>query len=323
MEKEAEEIDLLLVTEDEAGERLDKILAKRFKEVYSRTYFQYLIDEQLVLLNGAPVKKRIKPEVGDEIEVQFAATPEIQLSPEFIPLSMIYEDEHLVVINKPAGMVVHPAPGNWSGTFVNALLYYCGQLAGQEESIRPGIVHRLDKDTSGILVAAKTLEMQQKLTALFASRKVYKEYWAICVGRPIEGEINAPIGRHPIHRKQMAIVPTGKQAISYCKTLGWNDKLSLVQIVIATGRTHQIRVHLKYKGTPILGDSLYGNPSINHYYGVHRQLLHAGKIKFQHPLTGQHLELTAALPDDMLRFIRKILPDKVKNLDGKEKLELG
>lgn len=306
---EAEETELLIVAEEEAGERLDKILARRFKEVYSRTYFQYLIDQQLVLLNGVPVKKRAKPQEGDEIEVEFASAPEIELTPEPIPLSILYEDESLLAINKPAGMVVHPAPGNWSGTFVNGLLYHCGQLAGQDNSLRPGIVHRLDKETSGILVAAKTLEMQQKLILLFASRQVYKEYWAICLGRPSDGEISAPIGRHPIYRKQMAVVPTGKQAISYVKTIGWNDKLSFAQVVIATGRTHQIRVHLKYKGTPILGDALYGNPSLNHYYGAQRQLLHAAKIKFQHPLTEQQLELVAPPPPDMLRYMRKVLPE--------------
>lgn len=310
-----EETDLLIVTEEEVGERLDKFLAKRFKEVYSRTYFQYLIDEQLVLLNGIPVKKRIKPQTGDEIEVQFAAMPNIQLMPEAIPLSIIYEDEHLLAVNKPAGMVVHPAPGNWSKTFVNALLYHCHFLQDSQNSLRPGIVHRLDKETSGILIAAKTLEMQQKLIALFASRQVYKEYLAICIGKPQDGEIIAPIGRHPIHRKQMAVIPTGRQAMSFCRTLGGNDKLSLVQVIIATGRTHQIRVHLKYKGTPVLGDSLYGNSSLNHYYGVHRQLLHATKVKFQHPLTGQQLELIAPLPQDLLRFIRKILPETaIKNL---------
>lgn len=307
---ETEDTDILIVTEEEAGERLDKILASRFKEVYSRTYFQYLIDEQLVLLNGAPVRKRIKPQAGDEIEVEFASTPEIQLTPEPIPLEILYEDEHLLVINKSAGLVVHPAPGNWSGTFVNGLLYHCSQLSVPEGSLRPGIVHRLDKETSGVLVAAKTLEMQQKLTALFASRQVYKEYWAICVGRPADGEVSAPIGRHPIHRKQMAIVPTGKPAISFIKTLGWNEKLSAVQVVIATGRTHQIRVHLKYKGTPVLGDALYGNTSVNHYYNAQRQLLHAATVKFQHPLTGQALKFHAPPPFDMLRFMRKILPEE-------------
>jgi 23S rRNA pseudouridine1911/1915/1917 synthase len=315
MEVETGDMDLLIITEAEAGERLDKILAKRFKEIYSRTYFQYLIDEQLVLLNGTPVKKRIKPESGDEIEVQFAVSPQIQLTPEPIPLTIIYEDEHILAVNKPAGMVVHPAPGNWSGTFVNALLHHCVSLPIQDDSLRPGIVHRLDKETSGILVAAKTLQMQQKLTALFASRQVYKEYLAICLGHPENGEINAPIGRHPLRRKEMAIVPAGRQALSYLKTIGWNEKLSLVQVIIATGRTHQIRVHLKYKGSPILGDDLYGNSSVNQSYGIHRQLLHARTMRFQHPLTGEQLELTASLPDDMLRFIRKIMPDaSVKQL---------
>lgn len=307
--KENEESELIIVTEDEAGERLDKILARRFKEVYSRTYFQYLINEQLVLLNGDPVKKRIQPLEGDEIEVEFAAVPEIQLSPENIPLPIIYEDEYLIVINKPAGMVVHPAPGNWSGTFVNALLYHCKQMPQNGDTLRPGIVHRLDKDTTGVLVAAKTLEMQQKMIGLFATKQVYKEYWAVCLGHPIDGEINAPIGRHPIHRKQMAVVPSGKKAISFCKTLGFNQKLSVVQIVITTGRTHQIRVHLKYQGAPILGDPLYGNSSLNKFYGIDRQLLHAAVIKFQHPGTNQQLELIASPPNDMMKFMRKVLPD--------------
>lgn len=302
-----DETDLLVVTEEESDERLDKILARRFKEVYSRTYFQHLIEEGLVLLNGTPVKKRVKPQEGDEIEVEFAVTPEIQLSPEAIPLSILYEDDDLLAINKPAGMVVHPAPGNWTGTFVNALLFHCGSLPGDVGNpLRPGIVHRLDKETSGVLVAAKTLWMQQKLTSLFASRQVYKEYLAICIGHPADGEINAPIGRHPIHRKEMAVVPSGKQAITHCHTLGNNEKLSLVQIVIATGRTHQIRVHLKYKGTPVLGDALYGNTSLNHYYGATRQLLHAMKIKFKHPIKNEEIEITAPPPEDMQRFIRRL-----------------
>jgi 23S rRNA pseudouridine1911/1915/1917 synthase len=304
-----EDSDLLIVTEEEEGERLDKILANRFSEGYSRTYFQHLIDEHLVLLNGIPVKKRIKPKTGDEIEVQFAAIPGIELAPEPIPLIVIYEDDDLIAINKPPGLVVHPAPGNWSGTFVNALLYYCGQLAENKTPLRPGIIHRLDKETSGVLIAAKNLEMQQKMIALFASRQVYKEYLAICVGKPPDGEIHAPIGRHPKNRKQMAVVLTGRPALSICKTIGWNDKLSLVQVILATGRTHQIRVHLKYKGTPVLGDSLYGNSSINQSYGVRRQLLHAALIRFAHPITGHLLEITAPPPDDMLSLIGKIAPN--------------
>lgn len=298
--------DILIVTEDEAGERLDKILSRRFAEVYSRSYFQYLIDEQLVLLNGWPVKKRIKPKCGDEIEVEFASTPEIRLQPEEIPLSIIYEDEHLLIADKPAGMVVHPAPGNWSGTFVNALLFHCLSLENDEDSLRPGIVHRLDKDTSGLIIAAKTLFVQKKLIELFASRQIYKEYLAICIGKPPECEISAPIGRHPIQRKKMAVVPGGRVALSYCKPIAWNEKLSLVRVIIATGRTHQIRVHLKYKGIPILGDSLYGNETLNQYYGASRQMLHAAKMRFCHPISGQELEVNAPVPPDMQRFIRKM-----------------
>ncbi len=302
-----EESDFFIVTDEEAGERLDKLLALRFKEIFSRSYFQSLIEKQLVLLNGSPVKKKEKPEEGDEIEIQFAPSPQIDLTPEAIPLSVIFEDQYLIAVNKPAGMVVHPAPGNWSGTFVNALLFHCGFLSPAGSDLRPGIVHRLDKETSGVLIAAKTLEVQQKLTLLFSNRHVYKEYIAICLGKPSEGEINAPIGRHPIHRKQMAIVPNGKPAISAIKVLGFNDKLSLLQVVISTGRTHQIRVHLKYKGTPILGDALYGSSSQNQYYGAQRQMLHALKMQLKHPVTGEDLEFSAPPPADFLRYSKKII----------------
>ena len=304
----SEDNDFLVITDEEVGERLDKILARRFEQQYSRTYFQYLIEKELVLLNGQTVKKRIKPELGDEIEIQFVATPEIQLVPEAIPLSILYEDDELLVINKPPGMVIHPAPGNWTGTLVNALLYYCKNLPQIGDSLRPGIVHRLDKETSGVIVAAKTLDMQQKLTLLFAERAIYKEYIAICVGKPKDGEVCAPIGRHPVLRKQMAIVPNGRQAISFFKTLAWNEKLSIVQAIIATGRTHQIRVHLKSLGTAVLGDSLYGNVSINHSYGAYRQLLHASVLRFKHPTTGKDLEFHAPIPEDMELFFRKIAP---------------
>jgi 23S rRNA pseudouridine1911/1915/1917 synthase len=301
-----EETDLLIITEEEAGERLDKVLARRFSEKHSRSYFQYLIDQNLVSVNGALVKKRTKLQAEDEVEVNFAAMPEADLTPEPIELAIVYEDDFLLVINKPPGMVVHPAPGNWSGTFVNALLYHCRSLEPLNNSNRPGIVHRLDKDTSGLLVAAKTLEMQQKLIELFASRQVYKEYLAICVGKPPDGEISAPIGRHPIHRKQMAIVPTGRAAVTQCKVLGWNGKLSLVQAVITTGRTHQIRVHLKSKGTPVLGDALYGLTASNHFYKATRQLLHAAVLRFHHPKTGKSMEFQAEPPSDMQRFINTI-----------------
>jgi len=300
-----EPFDTLFIMQNEEGERLDKILAMRFKKIYSRSYFQYLIDEHLVLLNGEPVKKRIKPKTGDEIEIQFSALPDLKLLPEDIPLSILFEDDYILAINKPAGMVVHPALGNWSGTFVNALLYHCHSLPNPDQSLRPGIVHRLDKETTGVLLAAKTLEAQQKLTELFASRQVYKEYLAICLGKPSQEEIKAPIGRHPIHRKQMTVIPNGKEAITIPKILKSNGKFSLVQLVILTGRTHQIRVHLKYVNAPIIGDSTYGNLSINKHLHVSRQLLHAASVKFHHPITNELLEIRADLPTDMENFILK------------------
>lgn len=300
------ETENIIILKEEAGERLDKILAKRFEERQSRTYFQYLIEENLVLLNGLPVKKRIKPEEGDEVEIQFVLTPEINLEPENIPLDILFEDEHILVINKPVGMVVHPAPGNWSGTFVNALLYHCRNLHSQPESNRPGIVHRLDKETSGVLVAAKTAYSQQRLTEMFASRKVEKEYVAICVGNPGTKEITAPIGRHPVNRKQMAIVEGGREAISRCNTLKTNGKLSIVKIQLITGRTHQIRVHMKHIGTPVLGDMTYGNMDANKKYGVSRQMLHAEKLAFPHPVTGEKVVFVAPIPTDMKTLVDKI-----------------
>lgn len=299
-----EENEVLLIAKEESGERLDKILANRFVELHSRTYFQYLIDEHLVLLNGEPVKKRIKPKEGDEVEIQFVVTPEIDLKPEPIPLEILYEDDYLLVINKPVGMVVHPAPGNWTGTFVNALLSHCREIS-PEGDLRPGIVHRLDKDTSGILVAAKSINVQQKLIESFASRNVFKEYTAICIGNPGSGEINAPIGRHPVHRKEMAIVSSGRKAQTFYKTLATNGKLSFIKAIITTGRTHQIRVHLKSLGTPLLGDSLYGSLQKNKTYEASRQMLHASLLRFVHPITGITVEIQSEPPLDMLKIMKK------------------
>lgn len=296
----------LIISEEETGERLDKILVQRFQGAYSRTYFQYLINEHLVLINGIPIKKRVRPQPGDEIEIQFVLSPELELLPESIPLNILYEDESLLVVNKPVGMVVHPAPGHWSGTFVNALLYHCRMLP-KSNGLRPGIVHRLDKDTSGVLIAAKTGEAQQKLTEMFAARKVYKEYLSICIGNPGNIHIDAPIGRHPVLRKQMAIVEGGRNALTTCQTLKTDGRLSLVKVVIATGRTHQIRVHMKSVGAPVLGDALYGNARINQQYGASHQLLHASVMRFQHPIHGNEMEFVAEPDNNMNQFINKLL----------------
>jgi 23S rRNA pseudouridine1911/1915/1917 synthase len=297
--------DLVVIMEEEAGERLDKILARRFSHIRSRTYFQDLIADQCVLLNGSPVKKRVKPKEGDEVEIAFRVAPELELKAEAIPLEILYEDEAILAINKPVGMVVHPAVGNWTGTFVNALLYHCQQLP--EDALRPGIVHRLDKETTGLLLAAKTPLAQQKLIELFASRRVYKEYLAICVGNPGEGRIDAPIGRHPIQRKLMAVVEGGgRAALTQFHTVAFDGHLSVVNIVLCTGRTHQIRVHMKHRGFPVLGDPLYGSLSANQRYGKSRQLLHAWRLRFTHPLTGELIELEAIPPPEMETLIRKI-----------------
>ncbi len=296
------EFDSLFLTENEAGERLDKVLAHYFKTSHSRTYFQYLIEEGLVLLNGEIVKKRTKVQSGDEVEIHFAATPEIKLTPENIPLDVLFEDDFIIVINKPVGMVVHPAPGNWSGTFVNGLLFHCNSLETKSDCIRPGIVHRLDKETSGVLVAAKTLEVQQKLVELFALREVYKEYYAVCIGSPPNREVNEPIGRHPVNRKAMAVIENGRPSVSIFETLKNHGKLSLVKVILKTGRTHQIRVHLKHLGFPILGDSLYGCTAQNRHYHAVRQLLHARCIGFTHPKTGQKVFFEAPIPPDMQQY---------------------
>lgn len=296
----SEEPEFLFISAEEEGIRIDRLLAARFPN-HSRTYFQHLIEIGCVLLNGEPIKKRTIPEEGDEIEICFQATPEASLEPEAIPLEILYEDEHLLAINKPAGMVVHPAPGHWSGTFVNALLAHCQNIAPGLDPLRPGIVHRLDKDTTGVLLAAKTLPAHQKLIELFSTRQMDKLYLAICHGRPANTLINAPIGRHPVHRKEMAALPDGREAITEIQIAAFNDKTSLILAKPRTGRTHQIRVHLKHIGCPILGDPVYGKQD-----SCDRQLLHAYRLSFEHPITRSPIRLIAPIPQDMKLWMQKL-----------------
>jgi 23S rRNA pseudouridine1911/1915/1917 synthase len=298
-----EEPDFFFITAEEEGIRIDKLLAARFPD-HSRTYFQHLIENGFVLINGEAVKKRIAPEEGDEIEICFQATPEASLKPEKIPLEILYEDEHILAINKPPGMVVHPAPGHWSGTFVNALLAHCQGIAPGDDPLRPGIVHRLDKDTSGVLIAAKTLSAHQKLIELFSQRKMEKLYLAVCSGRPPNGLVNLPIGRHPAHRKEMTVLPDGREAITEFQVAAFNEKNSLVLVKPRTGRTHQIRVHLKHLGCPVVGDALYGRK--NDAGQPARQLLHAYRLVFDHPITGLPMRLNAPIPEDMRDWMRRL-----------------
>ncbi len=301
--------DSFQVSLDEAGIRLDKLLATHFP-TYSRTYFQSLIDDGCILVNGAILRKREKPQEGDEIEVCFRFPPEIDLQPEAIALEILFEDEHFLAINKPAGMVVHPAPGHPCGTFVNALLHHC-QTLSSSDPLRPGIVHRLDKDTSGVLLAAKTPQAHQQLVRLFAERKIEKKYLAICVGTPKEGLIEAPIGRHPVRRKEMAVIEAGgKEAKSVVRVIAKNEALSLIEVLLITGRTHQIRVHMRHLSTPVLGDAIYGVPRANLKFNASRQLLHANSVRLPHPVTCQPIEIQAPPPSDFLAYAHSIAPPK-------------
>lgn len=295
----------LMMTAEEAGKRLDKVLAERYPDAHSRAYLQWLIEENHVLLNHKPVKKRVKVAAGDRVDVCFVLTPEIELKPEKIFLDIIYEDEAIIVVNKSAGLVVHPGAGNWTGTFVNGLLYHCKKLP-EGETLRPGIVHRLDKETTGLLVAAKTAEAQHKLVELFSSRRVYKEYIAVCVGNPGKGTVDAPIARHPVHRQKMAVVEGGRRSVTHYETLKYDVSLSLVKLVLETGRTHQIRVHMKQIGFPVLGDPVYGSSAMNQKFQLGRQMLHAAKLIFPHPVTGKEMVLEAPVPDEMAKVMARL-----------------
>lgn len=283
--------------------RLDKYLAEKYPE-QSRSYFEKLIAEGLVLVNGQVVKKRHLVSDEDSVEVEFALSPDLSIEPENIALDIIYEDADLLVINKPAGLVVHPAAGHWNGTFVNALLYHCQKAPSKD--IRPGIVHRLDKDTSGLLVAAKTAEAQRLLVEAFASRKIHKEYEALVYGHPGSQIINQPIGRSPQDRKKMAVIKTGKPALTEIKPISLFKETSHINIVLHTGRTHQIRVHMRFIEHPILGDPLYGFEGMNRKLGLKRQMLHAKKLSFFHPITGSSLSFEAPLPSDILLLLKKL-----------------
>ena len=282
-------------------ERLDKLLACKFPS-HSRTYFQHLIDEGFVLLNGKPIKKRELPKQGDLISLTFTPRPEISLEPEEIPLEILYEDEHLLAINKPSSMVVHPGKGQPNHTFVNALLFHVKDLS-RDDPIRPGIVHRLDKDTSGVLIAAKTPLAHMRLVDLFKKREMHKQYIAICKGNPsFQGVFSKPIGRDPYHREKMSIQEGGKEAITEIRSLAKDSTTSIVSLKPRTGRTHQLRVHLKHLGAPILYDPIYGTKGSD----SDRLLLHALRLNFIHPITNEPLSLVAPLPTPFHPWFKKL-----------------
>ncbi|MBI3211816.1 MAG: RluA family pseudouridine synthase [Simkania negevensis] len=295
-----------VIFEEELPLRLDKALLHLFPS-YSRSYFQFLIEEKAIKVNGLSLKKKDLVEKGDQIEVFFLELSEIALTPQEIPLEILYEDESILCINKPSGMVVHPAPGNPKDTFANAFLYHCKNLEIGEDPLRPGIVHRLDKETSGVLIAAKTRKAHQQLISDFTQRKVEKKYLAITIGNPKVTSLSAPIGRDPKDRQKMSVVSEkGKEAKTFFTSLKVGKKLSLIECRPITGRTHQIRVHLKELKAPVLGDSLYGSEKINQQYSSPRHLLHALSLTILHPITKEALTFEAPLPDDFKCWIEKI-----------------
>lgn len=286
----------------EKHDRLDAYLAGKISEL-SRSRIQDLIREQFILLNGKPAKPRDSISPGDEISIVIPeAVPDIA-SPQDIPLDILFEDEHLIVLHKAHGMVVHPAPGNPDGTLVNALLHHCrGKLSGIGGVERPGIVHRLDKDTSGCLVIAKTDAAHQGLATQFSERSTMEKiYLAVTNGIPLKNKdtIFTHIGRHPVNRQKMAVItpPAGKTAITDYEVIAPDQasKTALVLCHLHTGRTHQIRVHLQHIGTPILGDPIYTK---KHSLPTPRLLLHAWKLSFNHPVTGKKLSFTAPPPPE-------------------------
>ena len=281
----------------ESGERLDALLARNVPEL-SRSAAQRLIEEDAVRVHGRALRKNYKCSAGDEISLVLPECSDAPLIAQPIALDVLFEDEDLIVVNKPRGMVVHPAPGHPDGTLVNALLYHCGDtLSGVGGERRPGIVHRIDKDTSGLLIVAKNDFAHQALSAQLADRSLSRQYVAVVRGRLREdsGTIDRPIGRHPVDRKRMAVTEkNSRPAVTDWSVLARYNAYTLVECRLRTGRTHQIRVHMASIGHPLLGDYTYGAPSPEK--GLEGQCLHARRLKFIHPRTGERMELEAPLP---------------------------
>lgn len=298
---------LIEVPENFEGERIDKFLSVLLEDS-SRNAIQKLIENGKVLVNGAVVNKKYKVSTDDEIKMLPSELKPLDAEPENIPLDIVYEDEHLLVVNKPRGMVVHPAPGNYSGTLVNALLYHCkDSLSGINGILRPGIVHRIDKDTSGLLIVAKTDKAHIGLAQQIKEHSFTREYNAVIVGhlKEREGTVNAPIGRNPKDRKKMCVTMlNSKNAVTHYNTIEDYEGYSHISLKLETGRTHQIRVHMAHLGHAVAGDYVYGNDKKSAY--LNGQCLHAIKIGFVHPITQEYLEFTSELPDYFTEFLSRL-----------------
>ena len=306
-EKEVSEI----VAPEDGGKRLDVLLSEIAG--ISRAQAQNWISSGGVLLNGKPCRKKDIVQDGDRLEYDLPEPEPIDCVPQNLPISIVYEDEHLLVVNKPQGMVVHPAPGNPDGTLVNALLFHCGpRLSSINGKVRPGIVHRIDKDTAGLLIVAKTDETHNGLAEQISSHSFTRIYEAVCAGclREPSGTIDLPIGRSRSDRKKMAVASSsrpgdGRRAVTHYRTLGVNPSrtYSLLELKLETGRTHQIRVHLSHLGHPVAGDPVYGSERTR--LGLSGQCLFARTIAFTHPVTGEELSFTAERPEFLVETIRK------------------
>jgi 23S rRNA pseudouridine1911/1915/1917 synthase len=287
--------------------RVDVFLAEKLQNI-SRTFIKKGIEDGWIKVNSDIVKPHYKLKENDEITARIPPPQKLSLVPENIPLDIIFEDGDIIVVNKPRGMVVYPAPGNFSGTLVNALLYHTKDLSGINGVARPGIVHRLDKDTSGAMVVAKNDLAHQSLAKQLKNRQMKKIYWALVWGRVSEDKatINAPIGRHPLKRTEMAVTTkNSREAITHFKVLERFSEYTLLEVRLETGRTHQIRVHMKYIGHPIVGDPVYSRKKSP--FNIEGQALHAFKLGLYHPRTGEFMEFEAPLPEDfagILNFLR-------------------
>lgn len=286
------------ITENEDGERIDKCLATLIDSL-SRSYIQRLIKDEAVRVNGSPVKGSYRVKQEDQLEFELPEAVEPDIEPEDIPLDILYEDKDVIVVNKPKGMVVHPAAGHYSGTLVNALMFHCGkELSGINGCMRPGIVHRIDMDTTGSVIACKNDMAHNCIAEQLKEHSLTRRYVAICHGvlREDEGTIDRPIGRHPTERKKMAVNGrNGKRAVTHYKVLQRFRDYTYIECRLETGRTHQIRVHMASIGHPLLGDEVYSNRKSP--YKLQGQTLHAKILGFRHPSTGEYIETEAPLPE--------------------------
>lgn len=301
------EVVSVLVQQSDCGKRIDAFLSDKLENI-TRSTIQKLLTNGNITVNSKVVSKSYKLSENDEIVILLPENTEIDVEPENIPLEIVFEDEYLLVVNKPKGMVVHPAAGNFSGTLVNALLYHCkGQLSGINGVNRPGIVHRIDKDTSGLLVVAKGDAAHNGLAEQFAEHSIKREYQAIVYGniKRENGTVDAPIGRHPVHRKQMAITSTNsKRAVTHFEVIERLNGFTHIKCNLETGRTHQIRVHMASLGHGIAGDEVYGPKKV--IRELNGQCLHAKVLGFTHPITKQELIFDSELPEYFTQFIKKI-----------------